>query len=206
MLTLNTKVKKLIITSILTIGLINLKSSHIYSNVTQNNFNSKEKKTYTATQTSKQKDKNEIKETPIANPRTNEQKVKSQENTKEIALKKNSVSNQLSRGGSINTEVDITLTFYTSLAEENGGFNGINCIGKKLTSGTVANNVLPLGTEIYTKEFGTLTVSDRGGNNFNTINRLDVYVPREDGESDRDYFIRVNKMGKIKVKGYIVRH
>lgn len=206
MIILNTKVKGLIITFILTIGLIPLKSPHIYGYVTQNNFNSEKNEIQTAIKTSNSKDNLEVKENQVANPRTNEQKVKSKEGTKEIASKKEPGSNQLSRGGNINNELDITLTFYTSLAEENGGFSGINCIGKKLTSGTVANNVLPLGTEIYTKEFGTLTVSDRGGNNFNTVNRLDVYVPREAGESDRDYFIRVNKMGKVKVKGHIVRH
>lgn len=143
--------------------------------------------------------------TQVTNPSQSKQQLALQENTKQVASKEEPGGNQLSRGGSINSELDITLTFYTSLGEENGGFSGINCSGKRLTPGTVANNVLPLGTEIYTKEFGTLTVSDRGGNNFNTISRLDVYVPREAGESDKDYLIRVNNMGRVKVKGYVVK-
>lgn len=126
--------------------------------------------------------------------------------------KENNPSNkkQLSRGGSLGAnslgdEIDITLTFYTSLAEENGGYAGITCTGGKLTPGMVANNVLPLGTEIHTSEFGTLTVSDRGGNNFDTIHRLDVFIARSDGESDWEYKKRVNDMGKVKIKGYIAK-
>lgn len=206
MLTLNTNAKGLIITIILTVGMLHISNSYIYNIINKNNFNSKQTKIAAATQPSNSKDKTEIAKKQILNPRPNEQKMKSREDIKQPAAREEPGSNQLSRGGSINNELDITLTFYTSLAEENGGFNGINCSGKKLTPGTVANNVLPLGTEIYTKEFGTLTVSDRGGDNFDTTNRLDVYVPRKDGESDKDYFTRVNNMGRVRVKGYIIRH
>lgn len=129
----------------------------------------------------------------------------SQKNNQQSNSNEDQNNNQLSRGSTLGYETDIVLTFYTSLAEENGGYIGINCIGKKLIPGMVANNVLPLGTEIYTNEFGTLTVSDRGGNNFDTIHRLDVYIPRNNGESDSGYMKRVNDMGKVKVKGCIVR-
>lgn len=143
------------------------------------------------------KDANQVKQSSEA-PKVSE-KNNQQANNNE------NVNNQLSRGNSLGYETDIVLTFYTSLEEENGGYKGINCLGKKLTPGMVANNVLPLGTEIYTNEFGTLTVYDRGGNNFDTIHRLDVYIPRNDGENDREYLKRVNNMGKVKVKGYIVK-
>lgn len=123
--------------------------------------------------------------------------------TSENNQENTSIKKQPSRGGNLMKEIDIVLTFYTSLPEENGGFKGINCIGQKLMPGMVANNVLPLGTKIQTREFGTLTVADRGGNNFNTVNRLDVYIPRNSGESDENYFKRVNDMGKVKVKGYL---
>lgn len=205
MFKLNTNVKGLIITIILAVGLLNIKNPYIYNNINQKHFNSEQTKIKTVTQQSSSKDKTEIKEKQVTNPRQNEQQVSSQQNTKQVASKKEPGGNQLSRGGSINSELDIILTFYTSLGEENGGFSGINCSGKRLTPGTAANNVLPLGTEIYTKEFGTLTVSDRGGNNFNTTSRLDVYVPREAGESDKDYLQRVNNMGRVKVKGYVVK-
>lgn len=203
---MNTNVKGLITTIILAVGILNVRNSYIYNSINKNNFNSEKNEIQYVAQSNNSKDDNEINENKVTNPRSNEQQVNSQEDTKQVASKEEPGSNHLSRGGSISNELDITLTFYTSLPEENGGFNGINCSGEKLTAGTVANNVLPLGTEIYTKEFGTLTVSDRGGDNFNTINRLDVYIPREDGESDQDYFRRVNNMGRVKVKGYIVRH
>jgi 3D (Asp-Asp-Asp) domain-containing protein len=125
--------------------------------------------------------------------------------SKQMQLSENTKinSDELSRGGNVN-EVDITLTFYTSLSEENGGFKGINCSGRKLIPGMVANNVLPQGTKILTKEFGTLTVDDKGGSNFNTIHRLDVYVPRNYGESDDHYRRRVSRMGRVNVKGFIL--
>lgn len=142
----------------------------------------------------------------------NEQSDLNKSEAEEKNDEKNNPSNkkQLSRGGSLETntlgdEIDIVLTFYTSLAEENGGYAGITCTGGKLTPGMVANNVMPLGTEIYTSEFGTLTVSDRGGNNFDTIHRLDVFIARNDGESDWEYKKRVNDMGKVKIKGYIAK-
>lgn len=129
----------------------------------------------------------------------------SQENRPQTNSNEAQGNTQISRGSNLGYNIDIVLTFYTSLAEENGGYRGINCMGQKLIPGMVANNVLPLGTEIYTSEFGTLTVSDRGGNNFNTIHRLDVYIPRNNGESDSDYLKRVNDMGKVKVNGYIIK-
>jgi 3D (Asp-Asp-Asp) domain-containing protein len=205
MFKLNTNVKGLIITTILAVGLLNIKDPYIYNNINQKHFSSEQTEIKPVTQPSNSKDKTEIKENQVTNPSQSKQQLALQENTKQVVSKEEPGGNQLSRGGSINSELDITLTFYTSLGEENGGFSGINCSGKRLTPGTVANNVLPLGTEIYTKEFGTLTVSDRGGNNFNTISRLDVYISREAGESDKDYLIRVNNMGRVKVKGYVVK-
>lgn len=178
--------------------------------------------------TIKQETKQEVKNQPVQIPvnkennsqieqnkiteDNNEQSDLNKSEAEEKNDEKNNPSNkkQLSRGGSLETnslgdEIDIVLTFYTSLAEENGGYTGITCTGGKLTPGIVANNVLPLGTEIYTNEFGTLTVADRGGNNFDTIHRLDVFIARNDGESDWEYKKRVNDMGKVKIKGYIAK-
>lgn len=96
-----------------------------------------------------------------------------------------------------------TLTFYTDLAEENGGYSGITCTGSKLEYGMVANNVLPLNTIIKLEGMGEFKVADRGGSNFNNSNRLDVFVPRNKGESKSSYIKRVNKLGVKKVHGYI---
>ena len=99
--------------------------------------------------------------------------------------------------------IEFELTFYTSLPSENGGYT-VTCLGEELQYGMVANNVLDLGTEIYLDGWGTFTNSDRGGSNFNTVNRLDVLIERNYGENDSDYSRRVNNMGKVKVMGYIV--
>ncbi|WP_133015016.1 hypothetical protein [Clostridium cuniculi] len=100
--------------------------------------------------------------------------------------------------------IEFELTFYTSLPSENGGYT-VTCLGEELQYGMVANNVLDLGTEIYLDGWGAFTNSDRGGSNFNTINRLDVLIERNYGESDNEYSKRVNSMGRVKVMGYIVK-
>lgn len=155
----------------------------------------------------KQKAKNQSEQTKVPEDNDKQSDLNRYQENNDQKNNENRPSNekQLSRGGNLGYETDITLTFYTSLAEENSGYVGINCTGGKLIPGMVANNVLPLGTKIYTSEFGTLTVADRGGNNFDTIHRLDVFIARNIGESDRDYKKRVNNMGKVKVKGYIVK-
>lgn len=100
--------------------------------------------------------------------------------------------------------IEFELTFYSSLASENGGYT-ITCLGEELQYGMVANNILDLGTEIYLEGWGTFTNSDRGGSNFNVVNRLDVLIERNYGESDSEYLKRVNNMGRVKVMGYIVK-
>lgn len=101
-------------------------------------------------------------------------------------------------------ELEFILTFYTSLDCENG-YGAITCEGNSLQQGGVASNVYDLGTKIYLDGYGETIVNDRGGSNFNSSNRLDVFIEREYGESDYEYKQRVNKMGKVTVKGYIVK-
>lgn len=92
------------------------------------------------------------------------------------------------------------LTFYTDLPEENGGWT-ITATGDALTYGVVANNVWPLYTKLYLEGYGTMTVKDRGGSEFYTKSRLDVFIPRKSGESNTAYYNRVNSMGRQTVKG-----
>lgn len=99
--------------------------------------------------------------------------------------------------------VEFTLTFYTTLDEENG-WGPINCLGEPLAQGMVANNVLPLGTKIDLGEYGVVEVRDRGGSNFDVMHRIDYLVMRNPGESDKEYFTRVNNYGVQKVMGYII--
>jgi 3D (Asp-Asp-Asp) domain-containing protein len=99
---------------------------------------------------------------------------------------------------------EFELTFYSSLNCENG-FGSITSTGSKLFDGVVASNYYKINTKIKLQGWGEVTVLDRGSNKyFNNDYRLDVYVPREQGESDNHYYSRVNKMGRIKVKGCII--
>ena len=101
--------------------------------------------------------------------------------------------------------VEFVLTFYTSLNCENG-YGAITCTGKPLVDGMVANNVYSIGTTIKLDGYGEVTVADRGSNKyFNNETRLDVYIPKNSDENNSEYFRRVNKMGKVTVKGRIVK-
>ncbi|WP_252241519.1 hypothetical protein [Clostridium sp. ZBS18] len=100
---------------------------------------------------------------------------------------------------------EFELTFYTSLNCENSIHGAVNCHGQKLSRGTVANNSIPQFTQIYLEEYGEVTVSDKGSSKFfNNDYHLDMYVPRNNGESDSNYIKRVNNMGRKTVKGYVV--
>ena len=91
--------------------------------------------------------------------------------------------------------IELIFSFYTSLSSENGGNEGITCTGSKLKYGDLASNVWRLGTKFKTQSGEIFTVSDFGGNNFNSYNRVDCYIPRQIGESDYQYYKRVNNMG-----------
>lgn len=92
-------------------------------------------------------------------------------------------------------DIELIFSFYTSLSSENGGNEGITCTGSKLKYGDLASNVWELGTKFKTQSGEIFTVSDFGGNNFNSYNRVDCYIPRQTGESDYQYYKRVNNMG-----------
>ena len=101
---------------------------------------------------------------------------------------------------------EFELTFYSGLACENSPKGAITCTGEKLYDGIVASNHYKLGTKIQLQGFGEVVVGDRGSDKyFNNDYRLDVYIPREHGESDSHYLSRVNKMGRVKVKGCILK-
>ncbi|OOM70325.1 hypothetical protein CLPUN_52400 [Clostridium puniceum] len=101
---------------------------------------------------------------------------------------------------------EFILTFYTSLECENSSAGAVTCQNKPLSPGGVANNVIPQNTKIHLEGYGQVVVNDRGSDKyFGVDNRLDVYVPRESGESDRQYSRRVNNYGIQKVQGYIIK-
>lgn len=101
-------------------------------------------------------------------------------------------------------EIEFELTFYTSLDSENG-YSSITSTGENLSNKILlASNVYNIGTKIYLDGFGILEVKDKGGFEMNMSNRLDVYIPREKGESDDKYRNRVLGYGRKKIKGYII--
>ena len=103
-----------------------------------------------------------------------------------------------------NNDLTFYLSFYTDLPEHNGGWT-ITATGDKLTYGVVANNVWPLYTKIYLEGYGTMTVKDRGGAHFYNRYRLDVFIPRKPGESNKQYTARIWSLGRKTVKGRIVK-
>lgn len=84
------------------------------------------------------------------------------------------------------TKINAKLSFYSSDPSENGGYT-TDCQGNKLKYGTIANNYYPLGTKIYIKDFGLMSVEDRGGCHFNSWNNFDVFI-----NGNMDY---VNSLG-----------
>lgn len=126
-------------------------------------------------------------------------KMENKKKQKDIKLKQQKIENAKA------CEETFVLTFYTSLIDENTKYGPITCNGNRLSEGMVANNILPQGTKISTKEFGELVVADKGGDNFNKSYRLDVYISRNYGENDYQYKKRVEAMGVVRVQGIIIK-
>lgn len=102
-------------------------------------------------------------------------------------------------------EYTFELSFYSDLNCENG-YGNLTANGERLSSGMIANNFLPFNTRVYLEGHGTKRVTDRGSHKyFNAVNKEDVFVPKNGGESVDAYYRRVNSMGRIHVKGYILK-
>lgn len=106
--------------------------------------------------------------------------------------------------------IDIVVSFYTALADENGGYAGITCEGKPLSEGMVATiDELPLGATLETDSLGTLTIADRMNRSVglkrckNGEYPIDMYIARNYGESDYEYKQRVLHMGVQKMKAVV---
>lgn len=105
------------------------------------------------------------------------------------------------------------VTYYTSLGVENGGWENLAARGDELKQGMVATSAeIPFDTKFSLPNIGQVNVSDRmavwavekrkADHGQDTI-PVDVFVPRNDGESDEDYFNRVDKMGVNVVEGTV---
>lgn len=98
------------------------------------------------------------------------------------------------------------VTFYTGLDEENSIHGAVNCLSQPLERGMIASNVLKLGTKIYLeRDYGERVVSDTGGGNFNTPNRIDLFVAQRDGENETQWKHRANSYGIQYIRGYIIK-
>lgn len=129
-----------------------------------------------------------------------EERIRKEKREAEEQKKRQIQSRGLSGEGNILFE----LTFYTDLPEENGGYT-ITASGKPLEYGVVASNKYPIGTKLRLGNMGIFTVEDRGGREFNNSNRLDVFIPRQSGESNYEYKNRVRNMGRIRQKGDVIK-
>lgn len=118
----------------------------------------------------------------------------------------------LSRGGNINMQrVYLTLSHYGDTAGENGGYAHKTASGGNLFDGVIASNNFSFNTKIYIEHYGrTFTVKDTG--NTSVLKRLpdgsikiDVFVPREQGESYSHYKSRLLQLGIVKTYGYIIK-
>ena len=96
--------------------------------------------------------------------------------------------------------IELIFSFYTSLSSENGGNEGITCTGSKLKYGDLASNIWGLGTQFKTQDGQIFTVADKGGSHFNSYNRVDCFIPRNNGESNSQYKNRVLNMGRKTIK------
>lgn len=99
--------------------------------------------------------------------------------------------------------VDLELTYYTTLPQENGGYTTTS-IQTKLRHGVVASNYYPIGTKILIDNV-VYTVEDRGSSAFDSPHRLDVLVEKNAGETNSEYLERINNMGRKKTKGKILK-
>lgn len=121
-------------------------------------------------------------------------KLQAEKLAKEQEAKKN--------GKTINVEI----SFYTSLIEENSSLGGIDAQGNPLVWGTIAvPRSVALGTkfEIQGYEGTTFVARDRGSVKHIRIKedgtyRIDMFIPRQSGENDNQYWLRVNNLGKVK--------
>lgn len=94
------------------------------------------------------------------------------------------------------TKITAKLSFYSNDPSENAGYI-TDCQGNELKYGTLANNYYPLGTKIYIKDFGLMSVEDRGGRNFNSWSNFDLFM-----DGSMDY---VNSLGLKNKSAWILK-
>ncbi len=100
------------------------------------------------------------------------------------------------------TKMVFDMSFYSNLPQDNGGYT-VTASGTPLRYGVLASNVWPRGTVIVLPGWGTFTVEDRGGSDFNVKTRLDMLIEPNPGESQSAYLNRIMILGRQKITGYV---
>jgi len=118
--------------------------------------------------------------------------AKKNKSTEHITLSRGSYSSE-------NYDTTFEITFYTS---QNGSTMSS---GKQLFAGACASNSLSEGTQIKLEGYGSFTIQDCGGSDLNSSNRLDIYLPRNIGESSSEYNNRALALGRREVRGKIIK-
>lgn len=93
--------------------------------------------------------------------------------------------------------IEFNLTYYSRSPQENGGYNCTK-YGTRLREGIVASNYWKRGTIIELQDGRRYVVEDTGSSNFDSPERLDVFVDTY----DRNY---VSKLGKTTIKGRVIK-
>lgn len=136
-----------------------------------------------------------------------QQEIVSYLNSDEYKLRESTRHWREPLGISINQLQPITMeiSYYSDLNCENG-YGNLTATGKILSPGMIANNHLSFGSKVYIEGEGMKIVEDRGSKKyFPTIASCDVFVPRIKGESDSQYYKRVNNMGRHYKQSYIIK-
>lgn len=77
-----------------------------------------------------------------------------------------------------------TITYYCGCDICNGDYGSVDAYGEPLAVGTVACNVLPLGTVIYIRD-DRYVVKDRLSSIYDGENRIDIYVEDHEDALER---------------------
>ena len=125
-------------------------------------------------------------------------KAEDKEKARLLAIEKNNMS--MSRGGDLGDyDTTFNITYYTSLY----GFTMSS--GKRVFEGACASNTLPNGSRVKLEGMGEFTILDCGGSDLNASNRLDIFIGRNQGESNSQYRNRVLRLGRTYVKGKVIK-
>ena len=128
----------------------------------------------------------------------------------EVAIKKEQVKLEQVQEEKEKDYQDVTLTisFYTALESENGkGRANMNAIGGTLTpnQSIAVPRDIPFGSVLEIEGYGKRVCDDRGSkkyikwlDNEKTHMKVDLYIARNKGENDRQYWKRVNALGIVK--------